>query len=59
MDDDKLLEVLYERVKSNQKRCGDVIAGGCSVDLIRHHIGAFSAYSEVLNLLDELISRKK
>lgn len=53
------LERLYKHVQRCQVRCAGVIEKSEVVDLRSHQIGMFSAYSEMLNLLDEEIARKK
>lgn len=55
----KFLEGLYELIRVRQVKCAEVISKADVPDLRNHHIGMFSAYSEVLNLIDEELSRKK
>jgi len=59
MDDKEILEVLYDKVRERQVRCAADVGVAELVDVRNHRIGMFSAYSEVLNLIDEELSRKK
>lgn len=50
------LERLYSEVKKRQVCCAEAIRESRNLDFKNHQIGMFSAYSEVLNLLDVELS---
>jgi len=52
------LEGLYSDIQKRQVRCADMIHRAQHPDLRNHQIGMFSAYSEVLNLIDEELSKR-
>lgn len=60
MGDDKvILERLYVKVRERQVGCAADVGQADLADVRNHKIGMFSAYSEVLNLIDEELSEKK
>lgn len=59
MKNKEIFEGLCKLIRARQVRAAGVISKSGVPDLCHHHIGMFSAYSEVLNLIDEELSRKK